>query len=145
MYTEKDITYDEMCSKAFDGIENYQVQALNSAINTDFPSKCSVKKNDLLQALDRLSIFVGQYDNNVVNISFTEAGLVLSNKKDACVETIEYIKNEGTEFSCRIKVELFISQIKAIALDEITILYGSTNFIMLNNGDIVHIVSLYED
>lgn len=62
-------------------IETYPVEALQGLIQQEYSSKCVVKKALLLAALDRLNIFVTEYEKNGVTLHFTKDGLELYSKK----------------------------------------------------------------
>jgi len=134
-----------LITKPYDGLETYSVDAIMGLVESKFKSACVVKKNDILQALDRLAIFVSQYDRNIIQMSFTKNALVLKNKKSAGTEEIDYLKEcDGEEFDCAIDIEMLISQIKANSVDDVTIYYGLPNCIKIADGNITQIIALSE-
>lgn len=141
VFTSKDVT---IYGNVLEGIEDFQIDAISSLVDTDFASTCSVDKAVLLQVLDRLSLFVGAYDKNAVELVFTKKGLQISSKASTGVEIIKYIDSEKfSDFSCSIDILMFISQIKANADDVVTIHYGGEKpALKMTDGNITHLVAL---
>lgn len=135
-----------LSTKVFDGLEVYSINAINNLVDLDFESECVLYKNDLLQALDRLALFVDKNDRNVINMTFHKDKLVLTNKAQAGVEEIDYASTtKAKDFECVIDIELLISQVKATADERFTLYYGLDNCIKIVNDakDIIQIISLF--
>lgn len=130
-------------TKAYDGIEQYPVDAILKFVDSEFSSECVVKKNEILQALDRLSVFVGDYDRNVITFSFENNSIVMRNKKNAGVETVDCVSGGNDEFTGSIDIEMFKSQIKANSSDDVRIQYGLDNCIKIIDGETIQIVALF--
>ena len=64
------------------GIEDYPIDAINEYLNVNFESKCKISKQLLLDVLDRLSLFISQYDNNGAYFTFGRKGLKMYSKND---------------------------------------------------------------
>lgn len=138
-YTNSAIVYGTQ----LEGIEDFQINAINGLLDEEFENNCKVSKKDLLNALDRLSLFVGVYDKNAVDLVFTNDGIVISSKQTTGAEVLPYITREGTpEFSCSIDIENFISQIKVHSQDSVEIHYGKDNVIKIVDGNITKLVAL---
>lgn len=133
--------------KELEGIDEYAIEPITGLLESEFTSSCSVPKNELLQALDRLSLFVGQYDKNGIYLTFTRTGLMLTSKKSNGNEVIEYTSSENfKDYTCCIDIEMFKSQIKAHVSDAaIKIYYGLDNCIKMTEGNVTQIIALIED
>ena len=116
---------------------------MGALIDAKFDHECVVKKDDMLQALDRLSVFVGPYDRNAILLGFGEGNIVLHNRKEAGEEIIDCISDGDGEFSCAIDVELFKSQIRVNSTDNVTIQYGHDKCIKIVDGNAVQVISLF--
>lgn len=135
-----------LSTKTYDGIESYSVDAISQLVESEFKSYCVLNKNDMLQALDRLALFVGSYDRNVINISFDAEQLVMTNKAQAGTEIVDYAsEDKGVEFNCSIDIELLMSQIKAAPNDEIKLYYGLDNCIKIADDSTIQIISLFSE
>lgn len=129
-----------------DGIDNYQIDAISGLLDLDFPSMCSVSKDTLLQALDRLSLFVGPYDKNGIYMTFTRDGLMLSSKKSSGTEEIPYKSSKDfKDFTCCINIDMLSTQVKAHLLDEIELCYGLDNALKIVDGNVTQIIAYEED
>lgn len=137
------------------GLEDYSVEGITNLMNSTFQASCSVKKQDMLQLLDRLSLFVTKTDKNEVYLTFTEEGLQVSSKASSGVEVVKYVDNKGFQpFTCVIDIEMFTSEVKALKEDVINISYmnepadeeqeGNTA-IMFTEGDVKLLIALLAD
>ena len=128
------------------GIEDYPVEPVVEYLKTKFVSHCQVNRNDLLNVLDRLSLFVSVYDKNGVYLTFTEEHVQFSSKRTNGIEALEYKTNTGhLDYSCCIDIELFKSKVAAQEGEVVELWYGNEKAIKMISGNITQIVSLLED
>ena len=123
-------------------IENYQVEAISQLLDDSFDNSCEINNNALLEAIDRVGLFVGQYDNNSVNLHFTADSIEISSPQAYGSELVEYEKHDGAEFSCDVNIDMLVSQLKAQTDDIITIEYGKENTIKIVSEDVVQVIAL---
>lgn len=137
----------EVYGKLMDSISNYQVDAISNLLNEDFSCSRSVRKSDLLQLLDRLSIFVGVYDKNAINLTFNNDGLTITSRQANSVENLAYVSGKGNceDFTCAIDIEMFTSQVKVVDSEFVEIYFGRDNAIKIVTGDVTQIIALLED
>ena len=129
-----------------DCIEDFQVDAIQQLLDQEFTSTCKVAKTPLLQLLDRLSLFVSQYDKNGIYITFTRAGIQIDSKQANSTELIPYIESENfKDFTCCADIEMLQSQVKVHEGDSITIQYGEDNALKIVDGDVTQIIVLMDD
>ena len=127
-------------------IGDYQVEALKSLLEQDFPCMVKISRNRLINSLDRLNLFVGRYDKNKIKLDFTNDGLVISSKAVSGRESIEYLdKVNFKEFDCFIDIELLTTQLKAQECDSVELWFGIDNAIKMVDGDVTQVVALDED
>lgn len=148
--TDTDIVYSTpdciICGKFMEGIEDFAIDAILGLVESEFPSFCSVPKNNILQLLDRLSLFVGPYDKNAIHLTFTQNGLQISSKAANSIEIVDYVASENFQpFTCAVDIQMLNSEIKSIQNDMIEMYYGENNAIKLTDGNITIIVALLED
>lgn len=148
--TDTDIVCDTpdcvVYGKFMEGIEDYAIDAIMGLVDTEIDSHCSVPKSALLQLLDRLSLFVGTYDKNAINLTFTQNGLQVSSKAANGVEIIDYVSSSNfRDFTCAVDIQMLTQEIKAIQSDVIELYYGEDNAIKMVDGTIKIIVALLED
>lgn len=129
-----------------EGIDDFAISAISEHIDSEFDSMCKVSKSALLQILDRLSLFVGAYDKNGINLTFTNEGLQISSKSSSGVELLDYIESDNfTSFTCMIDIMALAMQVKAQVSDAVTIYYGKENAIKMVDGNLTQIVALMEN
>lgn len=129
-----------------EGINDYSIGAISGLIAADFDSMCKLPKATILQVLDRLSLFVGTYDKNGINLTFTSDGLQISSKSSSGVEIIPYSESQNfKDFTCMIDIESLIAQIKAQVTDVIMLYYGKDNSIKMVDGNLTQILALMEE
>lgn len=134
----------ELRTKAFDNAELYATDMITELVDAPFEHTCTVKKNELLQALDRLALFVGAYDRNVITLTFGPGALTMANRKSVGSEIVDYIEGDDYAFTCTIDVEMFKNQVKVNSVDDVIIKYGLDNSIKIVDGDTVQILGLGE-
>ena len=128
------------------GIEDYPIDAINEYLNVNFESKCKISKQLVLDVLDRLSLFITQYDKNGAYFTFGRKGLKIYSKKDSSVETVNYIESDNfTVFTCLVDIVMLKEQLQACPEDTITIWYGNENALKLEAGNVIQIIALLDD
>lgn len=129
-----------------EGIEDYDIEAVNGLLDEEFESSCKVSKTDLLALLDRISLFVGAYDNKAITLTFTDTGIDISSKQSNGIETISYMSSSNAKaYSRHISIAELIQQVKANGADSIEIQYGNENSIKLVDGNITQVIALMLD
>lgn len=132
--------------RKMEGIEDYQIDAINGLVAQEFPSKCKLPKKALLQLLDRLSLFVGTYDKNSIKLTFIPEGIQISSKSSNGVEIVSYLDSTDFKaFTCLVDVEMLTQQIKACTEDSIELHYGLENCVKFRDGKITQVLALMQD
>lgn len=127
-------------------IDEFSVDAIESLVTQRFGSMCKLPKNAVLRLLDRISLFVGIYDNGEICLTFTPEGLMVESKASTGTEMIPYIESFNfSDFVCSVNVGMLTSQIKAQSGDTIELWYGEDSSVKIVDGDIVAIVALLTD
>lgn len=129
-----------------DGVEKMPVDTINSLIDSEINSMCKLPKAPLLAVLDRLSLFVSQYDKNGIYLTFSNDGLSISSKKSNGSEKIEFISTENfSDYTCCIDIEMLRSQVNTIVSDTVELYFGAEVAIKFKDGDVTKVVALMED
>ena len=149
-FSDTDVRFETpdctIAGKFVDGIDDFAIEPITNLIEQEFNSHCAVPKNDLLQMLDRLSLFVGTYDKNAVDLTFTNQGLQVSSKASSGVEILPYVNSENQiDFTCAVDIQMLVQEVKAITNDLIEIYYGDDSSIKLVDGNITIVIALMED
>ena len=126
-----------------EGVAQYNADAIASFINKEYKSSCKVSKVEVLQVLDRISLFVDYLDNDVIQVAFSKDGLTITNRKSNGTETISYIKSENAEdFSGVVLLDRLRTQIKSQTGDTIDIYFGEEKALKFVDIDSVFVVAL---
>ena len=126
-----------------DGVDDYQVEAISGLLEQEFKSKCKLDKAAFLSILDRISLFVGQYDNKAIVLTFTDTGVEVSSKTSTGVEILNYIESDNSKsYSCNIDIDMLSTQLKANAGDTIQLQYGNETSVKIVDGNITQIIAL---
>ena len=129
-----------------EGLDDYPIDAINGFIDEEFESSCKVGKTAMLSLLDRISLFVGSYDNNAITLTFNDKGIDVSSKQSNGIEAIEYVESKNHKsYTCDIAINLLVQQIKASAADMLEIQYGNDRSIKLVDGSVTQVIALLED
>lgn len=135
-----------VCGKVMDCVNDFQIDVISDLLGLDFESTCKFKKHELMDALERVSLFVGVYDKNCVYLTFTEEGMLIQSMQTNSTETLKYESVDNYKsFTCCIDVEMLKTQIKAYTSEIIELQYGRDNAIKLLDDDTVQIVCLQDD
>lgn len=128
------------------GIEDFAIDAISNLVDEAFDSSCKISKNEFLGVLDRLSLFVGDYDRNEITLTFTNEGILCSNKQQSGTEIIKYLDSKNfKDYTCTVDIVMLMSQVKAQQADSVEIWYGKPNAIKMVDGNVTQIVALSEE
>lgn len=133
-------------SRDLEGIEDFSIDAISNYIDLPFESVCKIPKAQLLQLLDRLSLFVTEYDKGGIYLTFTKDGLQVTSKASSAVELIPYVESSDFKsYTCCMDINMLMKQVKAYTGDSIEIWYGSDSAIKFVRDNIVQIIALLDD
>lgn len=129
-----------------EGIEEYAIEPITELLDEEFSSGCKVDRNSFLSILDRISLFVSQYDNRAITLTFTDKGIDISSKASTGIETLTYLESDNpVPYTCSIDIEILTSQIKANVSETVDLKYGNENTIKIVDGNVIQVTALLED
>lgn len=134
--------------KFTDTANDYPYDSILGLLNTDIDNVCSIKKAELLNLLDRMSLFTSDITSRStpITIKFGEDEVTITNKSGKSSESLKYADDKEHEvFECVINIELLTSQVKAYSGDIIEVHYGNDNLLKFIDGSITQIVALYSE
>ena len=130
-------------SVVLSGIEMYTIEKIKALLGSEFDSVVTVAKKDLAQIIERIELFIGEYDGGLITFKFGE-DLMISNKASNGVDVVEYIDSHGVvDASINLNVKNIQPIIKANRGDSVTICYNSKmpRALKIVDGDVVSLVS----
>jgi DNA polymerase III sliding clamp (beta) subunit (PCNA family) len=125
-------------------VNDYPLAKVLTFLETNSVGAFKVAKKDLLQSLDRLNIFVTEFDNNVIEAEVTENQLLLKSLKNSAIEVIK-LTGPLAPFKFKIDYGYFKSQIASTKDEVVELKYGNTSSISLIEKDATHIVALISE
>lgn len=130
-----------------DGIEDFDIEAIEGFINSfSTGSVCKVPKAVLLQLLDRLSLFVNDFDEGAIYLTFTKEGLMVRSKSESSTEIIPYSASENfKDFACALDITDLVACIKAQASDAIEIQYGTEDNLKIVDGNTIQAICFIDE
>lgn len=127
-------------------INEYPAQTLSELLSKDFPYTCKINKLELLNLLDRMTLFANDVTRQLapIKLMFNSDGLVVINKSGKSREQITYVDG-GAEnrFECWINIALLTSQLKSYSGDVVEIHYGNDSLIKFVDGSITQVIALF--
>ena len=133
-------------ARTMKGIENYPVEAVENFATTVFPSNCSLPKTMFLNVLDRLSLFISDFDTNGVYIDFTKDGAKVFSTRNNATELIPYQGSEDfAPFTCLVQIDSLKKQISARTGEVVNVHYGIDGALKLVDNNITQIIALIDD
>ena len=133
----------EIVTSSNGALNDFNEKATDNMLKMEFPSMCKVKKSELLNTLNRMSLFCFKYDNNGIDITFDEDSMKISSLKSSAVEDIEYTEFKNVEpFDLRIDVTLLLPHVKSYASDIVELHFGNKMCIKLVDGSVTQIIAL---
>lgn len=128
------------------GIEEYPITAIKDYLKTDFAQMVTLRKDPMLNILDRLSLFVSAYDQNGIFLNFDLDGLTINSRKSNGIEKIDYVNPVTIEpFVGCIDIELFKGQIAAQEGEHFELWFGHPKAIKMVAGKTTQITALMDD
>jgi DNA polymerase III sliding clamp (beta) subunit (PCNA family) len=132
--------------KQLEGIDIYPVQAIENLVKLNYDNSIKVNKTEILDVLDRMSLFVSDYDKNGVYLKFEPNGLVIRSQKSNAEEAIVLPETSDREvFNCLIDIEMLKNQIQSLTTDIVEIYYGQPTSIQIKEGNTILVISLLSE
>lgn len=129
-----------------DDQDSFMYTALKDLISTEYPSTCSIIKSAVLDALDRVSLFIGPYDNDTVILTFTKTQMTMESKAGTGYEVIDLKENKKAKpFTCNIDSEMLKFQLQSHEGEVVEFYYGNPDMFQLKQGNVTQIISLLDD
>lgn len=127
-----------------DDISVFMIDLLNNLVSQNFPYSCKVNKGAMLQLLDRMSLFVGAYDDGAISLTFGKDGISVKSKQTDGEEIVEYVEpvDISEPYTLFIDINKLQSQIKAQSLETITVQFGDGKAIKIVADNITSVIAL---
>lgn len=149
-FTESTIVFTTpkmtLVAKNMTGKDEYPIDAVSEYMKSEFRSNCTLSKTALLNVLDRLSLFISDFDVDGVYMNFTKDGVRVTSNKGSANELIPYQgSNNFTPFTCLAGVEALKKQVSARTGELVNIYYGVPEVLKLVDNNVIQVVALLDD
>lgn len=132
-----------VCAKIPTNTADFNVSGVDAFMGLETPSFCRIKKAQLLDLLDRLSLFVDKFDQGAIELHFMNGYAEISSMASSGVECVEYTESKDFKDTIiKINIDRLRNQLKAHNSDIVDIYYGSDMCIKLVDGDITQVIAL---
>lgn len=133
----------KLITKAVTDCADFNVDGIKKMQLIPQDSYCRLRKKDIISLLDRLSLFVGPYDDGAVILHFGDDAVEVSSVSSSGVETVYYTESKNiVDKTIKINIVRLISQLKSYASDTVDLYYGSDVCIKLADGDVIQVIAL---
>ena len=132
-----------ICTKISDKINEFNIVGVNAFMNMEETSFCRIRKAQMLDLLDRLSLFVSKFDEGAVELAFTDNYIEVSSMSSTGIERVDYTESKDTKnITIKINIDRFKAQLKAHSSDIVDLYYGNDVCIKLVDGDLTQVIAL---
>ena len=125
-----------------DSVEDYNIEMINKWLDTSFDATCTLPKQAIINTLERIALFINEFDNRAVKLYFNDSKVQISSKQSSGVENIKYLDCEdAVDYECIVDVDLLLQQIKSVRSDKVTIEYGNDTCLKITEDYVIKLVS----
>ena len=141
-------TTGKLVGKKSDGLADYPASDLIGVISNDLASSVQMNRTLFIQAVDRMCLFVDEYEENRLTLTFTPEGLSLYSSKSDSSETINYLSVD-TPLTSSVKFSIngcFLkNQLSACDKEALTIRFSDEAGLQIVCGDVTLMLGLLND
>lgn len=165
LFNDEDITFSKNADKLLfstpnmivygvvaDGLSDYPNEAIIGYLDANFLASCEVSKTVLLNVLDRMSLFVDDFNQCNLNFNFTDKGIKISNKSNTAMEIVPYIGEVSMEsldepYTCVINTVQLKAQITSLTSDVVEIHFAHEENVCIKfvEENVTKITALVDD
>lgn len=129
-----------------EGKDIYPIDDVNQFNSLQLPSRCKISVALLKSVLDRLSLFIEEFDKNGAYLTFTPSGIKVTSRKSSSDELIPYVESTGfQDFKCCIDIPMLKAQVDVIPGETLELCYGNDSAIKLVSGKVAMVVGLLSE
>ena len=123
------------------------VIAINNLTSLAYTNTATVSKQELLGILDRMEVFVSDYDKNSVFLRFDSAShsMQVQSRKSNAIEELRLKDTDVVgDFEYLVDIEMLKSQLQSLSSDEVHIQYGNQKSIQLKENELTLVIALLD-
>ncbi len=125
-------------------VGEFPIESIVQFTEQPFAHTVKLNKTALLNVLDRVALFIGQYDRNGVRFNFGEKGVLITDLKAA---SSEFLKADGdlSAFSVVLDIDSLKNMLSVNPDEAVSLSYGSQEAIKMQFGDTVQVLATQVD
>lgn len=124
-------------------VDKFEIANIRKFMSQEIKSFCRFKKAQMLDLLDRLSLFVSKFDDGAIELHFTQDYIEVSSLASNGIERVDVTEfKDAQDMTIKINIDRFKNQLKAYSSDVVDLYYGSEICIKLSDGDITQVIAL---
>lgn len=132
-----------ICTTFPSNISDFNIEGVNKFAALEVNSFCRFKKAQMLELLDRLSLFVSKFDDGAIELHFTQDYIEVSSMASNGIESVDITEfKDAKDLTIKINIDRFRNQLKAYNSDMVDLYYGNEICIKLVDGDITQVIAL---
>lgn len=119
---------------------------LTQYAKAELPFRAKVSRLGIQQIIDRLTLFLGEFDNGDIQMYFDNQILTISTNSGS-YEKIKLVPDEdnSNEFQCSINVTFLKDILSSIQDETFYICYGDEGYVKIEDGDKVYVLATNEE
>ena len=125
-------------------VKEYPVETMMNFAKLPFKSEIKLAKKDLLSALDRLNIFISDFDKNILEVVVNTTSFDLRSLSSSAHEELGFAVEAITPTNFKIEYDYFKSQVSSTKDEILTIKFGNPSAIAIVEKNATHIIALVE-
>lgn len=129
-----------------ENVNEYPAQALKDLVAAEFESQCELNKNELLNTLDRLSLFISDDDKNALRLTFGEDCLTISSKKSNGNELLKYSSSSNVKpFTQLVDLVDLKNQLQTQTGETVNLLFGNEKGLMIKTNTVSQLIPFMDE
>lgn len=130
-----------------EGLADYPVDiCVENTTTLDYPSNCTLSKSQMLNVIDRLSLFIKDTDVNGLLLSFTETSVKVETFNHKGVESVQYQgSNNFADYTCAVDIDEFKREVASRAGESFNLYYGNERAIAIKEDNVTQVLALISE
>lgn len=122
-----------------------QYPDLSELMGATYPMYCEIDTQELLQALDRLNLFVGIYDKNIVTLSFVDNTMSIITSTNSIETLTSKVEGGADKAVYSINGKYFQDLISSVSNPTVLIEYGLEDTIRIDSSNALQLLAIVDE
>jgi DNA polymerase III sliding clamp (beta) subunit (PCNA family) len=122
-------------------VDCYPARQILEFLSLDFPFTVQLNRTDILSALERLNIFVKEYEKNIISMVISDNLLVLKSLSNNAEDVIE-LNSTYDYYACNVDFTFLKQQISSCSADVVNIKFGRDVVMLIEEELTTYVIAL---